>query len=126
MHVIANALGPERTRLELIPFLNELMEDEDEVLSALVDSLSNFLDYIGGSQHAVILFSPMEWLCKSDESSVRDKAAATLKKLILLIDTKKNEEMLVNLSKRLNESGYYLTKGPLSAIIPTFYEKASS
>lgn len=75
LNVIASALGPERTRLELIPFLNELMDDEDEVLSALVDSLSNFLDNIGGNQHAGILFSPMESLCKSDESSVRDKAA---------------------------------------------------
>jgi len=48
-----------------------------------------------------------------------------LKKLILLIDVKKNEEMLINLAKRLNDSGYYLTKGPLSAIIPAFYEKAN-
>ncbi|KAL4475589.1 hypothetical protein ABPG72_009278 [Tetrahymena utriculariae] len=125
LHVIANALGPERTRLELIPFLNELMDDEDEILAALVESLSNFLDYIGGNQHAVILFAPMEALCKADESSVRDKAAQSLKKLIQLIDVKKNEEMLINLSKRLNESGYYLTKGPLSAIIPSFYEKSS-
>jgi len=53
------------------------MDDEDEVLLALVDSLSNFLDNIGGNQHAVILFSPMEALCKSDESSVRDKVRIT-------------------------------------------------
>lgn len=33
--------------------------------------------------------------------------------------------MLINLAKRLNDSGYYLTKGPLSAIIPAFYEKAN-
>lgn len=122
------------------------MDDEDEVLGALAESLSNFLEYIGGNQHAVILFASMEALCKCDESSVRDKvtwdrspelspkqipcnispshqASSTLKKLIALIDVKKNEEMLMNLAKRLNESGYYLTKGPLSAIIPSFYDK---
>lgn len=33
--------------------------------------------------------------------------------------------MLISLSKRLNDSGYYLTKGPLSAIIPSFYDKSS-
>jgi len=42
--VIASALGSERTRNELIPFLNELMDDEDEVLMALADSLSTFVD----------------------------------------------------------------------------------
>lgn len=48
LNIIASALGPERTRLELIPFLNELMDDEDEVLLALVESLSNFTEYVGG------------------------------------------------------------------------------
>jgi len=33
----------------LMKFSTELMDDEDEVLSALVDSLSNFLDNIGGN-----------------------------------------------------------------------------
>jgi len=69
LNVIASVLGPERTRLELIPFLNgiiifneihqkltlklyfcaELMEDEDEILSAIADSLSNFVDFVGGN-----------------------------------------------------------------------------
>jgi len=48
LNIIASALGPERTRLELVPFLNELMDDEDEVLLTLVYSLSNFVDYVGG------------------------------------------------------------------------------
>ena len=32
---IALALGPERTRIELIPYLMELMDDDEEVLIAL-------------------------------------------------------------------------------------------
>jgi len=45
LNLIAFTIGPERTRNELIPFISELLDDEDEVLIELVDSLSgNFLD----------------------------------------------------------------------------------
>lgn len=36
------ALGEERTRTELIPFLTETIYDEDEVLLALAEQLGNF------------------------------------------------------------------------------------
>merc|ERR1712000_139123 len=55
---IALALGPERTREELIPFLDESVEDEDEVLVALSEELGNFLDYLGGSEWGHVLLSP--------------------------------------------------------------------
>ena len=47
--LIASTIGPDRTKNELIPFLQELLDDEDEVLLELVDALSgNFTDYLGG------------------------------------------------------------------------------
>ncbi|KAI7114472.1 hypothetical protein KC343_g15458, partial [Hortaea werneckii] len=44
LSTIALALGPERTRDELIPFLDESVEDEDEVLTALSDELGSFVE----------------------------------------------------------------------------------
>lgn len=53
LKMIATALGPERTKLELVPFLNELIDDEDEVLLTLIDNLSkNFIECIGGNNYA--------------------------------------------------------------------------
>jgi serine/threonine-protein phosphatase 2A regulatory subunit A len=50
LSLIASTIGPDRTRNELIPFISELLDDEDEVLVELVESLSgNFLDYLGGA-----------------------------------------------------------------------------
>lgn len=50
------------------------MDDEDEVLMALVDALSNnFIDYIGGKNHIQVLFPPFESLCKTEESAIREK-----------------------------------------------------
>jgi serine/threonine-protein phosphatase 2A regulatory subunit A len=45
---IAIALGPERSRNELLPYILELLEDDEEVLVALSETLGNFLDHVGG------------------------------------------------------------------------------
>jgi len=49
------ALGVERTRVELIPFLTETIYDEDEVLLALAEQLGNFTNYVGGPEFAYTL-----------------------------------------------------------------------
>ena len=41
--------------MELLPYLNEILEDDDEVLVALADTLGNFLDFVGGPQYSVHL-----------------------------------------------------------------------
>ena len=90
---IALALGPERTRDELIPFLDgttpgsyfqlspaqhadkvpESVEDEDEVLTALSDELGGFVEYVGGPEYGHVLLSPLENLATIEEPLVRDK-----------------------------------------------------
>lgn len=51
LSTIALALGVERTRSELIPFLTETIYDEDEVLLALAEQLGNFTNLIGGPEY---------------------------------------------------------------------------
>jgi hypothetical protein len=71
---IALALGPERARGELISFLQESVDDEDEVLLALSEELGrNFEEYIGGKEHAHLLLGPLENLSAVEETVVRDK-----------------------------------------------------
>lgn len=71
---IALALGPERARDELIPFLQDSVDDEDEVLLALAEELGrNFEDYVGGGSHAHVLLGPLENLSAVEETLVRDK-----------------------------------------------------
>lgn len=45
---ISIALGPERTRQELLPYILELMDDEEEVLLVLAEILPTQLDNAGG------------------------------------------------------------------------------
>ena len=44
--LIVQVLGPDRTRSELFPYMEDVLEEEDEVLIALCDSLTKLpLDY---------------------------------------------------------------------------------
>ena len=71
---IALALGPDRARDELIPFLQDSVDDEDEVLLALAEELGrNFEEYIGGPEYAHVLLGPLENLSAVEETLVRDK-----------------------------------------------------
>jgi hypothetical protein len=76
---IALALGPDRAREELIPFLQDSVDDEDEVLLALADELGkNFEEYIGGKEYAHVLLGPLENLSAVEETLVRDKVRINL------------------------------------------------
>ena len=71
---IALALGPERTRDELIPYLHDSIEDEDEVLLALAEELGkDFKEYVGGAKFAHVLLGPLEVLSAVEETLVREK-----------------------------------------------------
>lgn len=79
--IIAQALGEERTRNELIPFLSENVDDEDEVLLAESEQLGNFVPYVGGPQYAHVLLPLLEQLSTVEETVVRDKAVESLAKV---------------------------------------------
>ena len=75
LSTIALALGPERTREELVPFLEESTDDEDEVLLALAEELGSFTEYVGGPQYAHVVLPPLESLAAVEETLVRDKVS---------------------------------------------------
>lgn len=79
LDTIALALGPQRTRDELVPFLTEVaQDDEDEVFAVLAEQLGKFVPYIGGSKFATLLLPALEILASTEETLVRDKAVESL------------------------------------------------
>lgn len=74
LSTIALALGPDRTRDELVPFLVDSLDDEDEVLLAIADEIGGLTQYIGGDKYAHLLLPPLENLAAVEETLVRDKA----------------------------------------------------
>jgi len=122
---IASAIGPDRTRSELLPFVNELLDDEDEVLLQLAESLSALTDFIGGNQFAHLLLVPLEKLCYIEDVAVRDRTTQTIIKVVGLTDMKKYEENVAQLIRRLVNGDYFTAKGAACAIIPGVFPLCS-
>lgn len=76
LSTIALALGPERAREDLLHFLQDNLDDEDEVLFALAEEMGkNFEHYIGGPDHSHLLLPLLETLAGTEETLVRDKVS---------------------------------------------------
>lgn len=78
---IATALGPERTREELLPFLQEIMDDDDDVLVAMAEQLGRGIDLVGGVAYCHALLGPLEELCNVEEITVREKALEAIRSI---------------------------------------------
>lgn len=125
LSTIALALGPERTREELIPFLDESVEDEDEVLVALSEELGSFLEYVGGPQWGHVLLSPLENLAAIEEPVVRDKAVESLNKICAELSPKQVEEYFLPLTSRLSKADWFTSKISGCGLYTTPYKKVA-
>lgn len=75
--IISKALGYERTRDELIPYLTQMIDDDDEVLLVLIEEIFRLknLQLIGTDvEHMLCLIAPFERLCQVEEKIIRDEA----------------------------------------------------
>ena len=81
---ISLALGCEATKKELLPYLKNCVnnEEEDEVLIELAKVLSNFLDCIGGRENIKDLLDLFEVILSIDEPTIRKEAINSLKETI--------------------------------------------
>ena len=80
---ISLALGRERTRKELLPYLKSCVdEEEDEIIIELAKVLSNFIDCIGGKQYIKELLSLLEIILTIDDHFVRIEILNTIKLVV--------------------------------------------
>ncbi|KAG7669069.1 hypothetical protein KSW81_004078 [Nannochloris sp. 'desiccata'] len=101
LSTIALALGEERTRKELLPFLQENHDDEDEVLLIVSEELGKFVPLVGGPSHAHSLIPPLEALASVDETVVRDTAVASLRTVGESLPKATIEQQFVPMIQRL-------------------------
>ncbi|EIN13734.1 Ser/Thr protein phosphatase 2A regulatory subunit A [Punctularia strigosozonata HHB-11173 SS5] len=123
---IALALGPDRAREELIPFLQDSLDDEDEVLLALAEELGrNFEEYIGGSEYAHLLLGPLENLASVEETLVRDKATDSITNVAGVMSPSQIEQYYVPLVKRLSQGEWFTARSSAAALFHPVYDKVS-
>ncbi|KAI0348013.1 ARM repeat-containing protein [Trametopsis cervina] len=121
---IALALGPDRAREELIPFLQDSVDDEDEVLLALSEELGrNFEEYLGGPEHAHLLLGPLENLSAVEETLVRDKAAESITKVAAVLNQAQIEQFYIPLLQRLSRGEWFTSRTSACALYAPVYDK---
>ncbi|RYP17806.1 hypothetical protein DL765_004290 [Monosporascus sp. GIB2] len=121
LSTIALALGAERTREELIPFLDESVEDEDEVLVALSEELGGFIEYVGGPEWGHVLLSPLENLAAIEEPV----AVESLNRICDQLSPQQVEEYFVPLTIRLSKADWFTSKVSGCGLYTTPYQKVS-
>lgn len=130
---IAEALGPERTRGELLPFLTETIDEEDEVLLALAEQLGDFIDHVGGAPHASVLVQPLETLSTIEETIVRDKAVDSLRRLSSTVADVSEEDAralhvdhMFPLVQRLAAGDWFTSRISACALFSDVYQRIPS
>eukprot|EP00928_Gymnodinium_smaydae_P072085 TRINITY_DN55505_c0_g1_i1.p1 TRINITY_DN55505_c0_g1~~TRINITY_DN55505_c0_g1_i1.p1 ORF type:complete len:594 (+),score=139.94 TRINITY_DN55505_c0_g1_i1:127-1908(+) len=123
LSTVAVALGPERAREELIPFLQEIIDDDDEVLLALADQLGKGISWVGGASFAHALVVPLEELCNAEEIAVRDKATAAICDIISLMQADQISRHIIPLITRLASHEWFTSRTSVCGLLAAAMKK---
>jgi len=126
LSTIALALGEERTRAELIPFLTDTIYDEDEVLLALAEQLGGFTPLVGGPAHVHVLLPPLESLATVEETVVRDKAVDSLRRVAPSHSAADLEAHFVPLVKRLASGDWFTSRTSACGLFAVCYGRVAN
>ncbi|KAH0691028.1 hypothetical protein KY289_018386 [Solanum tuberosum] len=99
---LAQDLGPVRTRLELIPLLCRVQDDDPSyLLIILAHYLGNFIPLVGGIDHGYVLLIPLENICTAENNDVREKVMESLCTIGSQLREEHSTEYFIPLVKRL-------------------------
>ena len=123
---ISQALGPERTRNELIPFLGESIEDEDNVICVIAKKLGELVECVGGSEYAYTLLIPLELLAKVEESKAREIAIESIEVITNAMNTDHILEHFVPFINKLGTKDWFTSRASAAALVHVGYSRVPS
>eukprot|EP00592_Proboscia_alata_P011276 CAMPEP_0194385826 /NCGR_PEP_ID=MMETSP0174-20130528/82716_1 /TAXON_ID=216777 /ORGANISM="Proboscia alata, Strain PI-D3" /LENGTH=851 /DNA_ID=CAMNT_0039174349 /DNA_START=108 /DNA_END=2663 /DNA_ORIENTATION=- len=122
---IARVLGEDRCREELIPFLTESVDDEDEVLLNLSIMLGKLTPFVGGSAHGHVLLPPLEQLLMVEEATVREKAAASARMVASILPDSSFQDVYAEMISRLATKEWFTSRISACGLIATSFSRLS-
>lgn len=120
MATVAVALDVERTRSELIPYLELFLDTNflhDELHLALARHLEYFVPFVGGPNYAELVLSLLEKLCNIDEPSVREQAVKSMVNIASTLDGKALENSLFPIINDLANGDWFTTKSCAAGLL---------
>lgn len=122
---IALTLGPIKTRNELLTFIDEKIEGEDELLSTLAEKLGDFVDLVGGPTFSHLILAPLENLAILENSSINNKAVESIIKITEVLSDQQIEKHVVPLIKRLSSKTWFTGRVSSASLIACIYLKTT-
>jgi len=118
--VIAAALGEERTRDELLPFLgSEVVDEEEELLICLADIIPTLVEHVGGPEYAHHLMPTLEELANKEEAIVRTKATSALCRIGRQMPLSMLKKQYASLIVRLSSHDWFPSRISATGLFPT-------
>ncbi|KAB0799670.1 hypothetical protein PPYR_07550 [Photinus pyralis] len=125
---VAVALDAEKTRTELMPYLEDLTEsiyNDDEILMNLAEQLVHFVPFVGGIEHVESVLCVLEKLAAVEENIVREKAIESLKKISEELNDDDLEHKFVPLVFGMTESEWFTSKCSSPSLLTVCYPRVS-
>lgn len=117
LDAIAIALGPERTLHELLPFLSDVaQDDEEEVFAVMAEKLGNFVPLVGGHANSEPLIQVLAALAAMEEPIVRDNAVELLNKVSAELTDEELERIFLELIRLLSQGDWFSKKVALCGL----------
>lgn len=121
---IALALGEERTRNELLPFLEDAaQEDEDEVLTVMAKEIAQFVPLLGGQEYAPLLLTPLSTLASCEEQTVRTASVDALENVAQEMTKSQLSENYVQLIFQLVKSDWFSSRMSATGLFGTVLKR---
>jgi serine/threonine-protein phosphatase 2A regulatory subunit A len=123
LSLIAKALGPVRTREELVPYLNEFIDDDDEILLALAEELGSLIGAVGGPAHAHVLLDPLELLAGVEDTQVREKSTESVARIVEALSDEAVLQHVMPLLQRLAGGDWFTSRISGVSLFPVVYRR---
>lgn len=121
---IALALGEERTRNELLPFLEDAaQEDEDEILTVMAKELAQFVPLVGGQEYAPLLLTPLSTLASCEEQTVRTASVEALENISHELTKSQLSDHYVKLILQLAKSDWFSSRMSATGLFKTVLKR---
>jgi len=115
---IARALGAERTREELIPFMEQGADDEEEILVAIAEQIAKLAAFLAPHGGAEGLLLPLESFAQIEEGGVRAAVVAAVAAVAETFDVAKTREHLYPMVTRLGAKEWLPCRLTASCLLP--------
>jgi serine/threonine-protein phosphatase 2A regulatory subunit A len=104
----------------------ERVEDDDEVLLAMAESLGgSFVEAVGGPAHAHLLLGPLASLAAVEETVVRDRAVESAAEVIALLDVAAAQNQGLALIANLAGGDWFSSKVSAAGLLPSVFARCT-